>query len=456
MVESCFGTDGIRGRVGDGLITPEFALKLGWAAGEFLKHKYPDNKRIYVVIAKDTRLSGYLFEYAIASGLTAAGVNVYLLGPMPTPAVAYFTRTFDAELGVVVSASHNAYQDNGIKFFRADGMKLSDEDEVLLSELVDQPLVCASPDKVGRIKRVDDAQGRYIEFCKSSVPPLMSLSDFKVVLDCANGATYHIAPKAFRELGAEVIVIHDSPDGLNINANCGSCYLDSLQDKVLEVNADLGIAFDGDGDRVIMVDHLGKVVDGDKILYLLAKDRQERGVLEGGAIGTVMTNMAIENAFAKQNIPFERTKVGDRHVMEALKEKNWNIGGESSGHIISLSKTTTGDGIIAALQVLSCLRRINQNLSESLDGIDLFPQKLINISFAGNEEFIRNNKDLWDNIYNKAAEVESELGEKGRVLIRASGTEPVIRVMVEAEDEQLVNKYIDELVERVESLLKIG
>jgi len=447
-----FGTDGIRGRVGDGFINPEFALKLGWAAGEFLRRNNK-NKEISVVIAKDTRLSGYLFEFSIASGLTAAGVNVYLLGPMPTPAVAYFTRTFDANLGIVISASHNSFEDNGIKFFCADGMKLSDSNELELSEIIDEKLVCADPKNIGKIKRIEDARGRYIEFCKSAVPSLMSFSGVKIVLDCANGATYKIAPRVFKERGADIIVINNKPDGININKNCGSCFIKNLQHKVLEEKADLGIAFDGDGDRVIMVDHLGHEVNGDQILYLLAMDRFDRGILGDGVVGTVMTNMAIESSLSKKGIALERSKVGDRYVMEMLKKRQWHLGGESSGHIISLSQTTTGDGIIAAMQVLAYLIRCNKKLSDLLVDAKLYPQKMINISFAGFESLVKSDK-FWSAVTNIVSDAESESGlkDKGRVLVRASGTEPVIRVMVEAKSLDLVESYLDKLVNAIKKL----
>ena len=452
MVEKYFGTDGIRGKVGEGFINPEFALKLGWAAGEFLRRKNPDLDNISVVIAKDTRLSGYLFEYAIASGLTAAGVNVYLLGPMPTPAVAYFTRTFDANLGMVISASHNSFEDNGIKFFCSNGLKLSDQDEINLSKIIKEDLVCADAVDIGKITRIDDAKGRYIEFCKSAVPALMSFSGIKIVLDCANGATYQIAPNVFRERGAEVIVIHDKPNGININKNCGSCYLKSLQEKVLEEKADLGIAFDGDGDRVMLVDHNGLEVNGDQILFLLAMDRLDRGVLAEGVVGTVMTNMAIENALSDKGISLLRSKVGDRYVMEMLNNKKWNLGGESSGHIISLSQTTTGDGIIAAMQVLAYLIRCNIKLSDALSDAVLFPQKMINISFSGFESLVKS-QDFWDKVNKLVNQAESSLNKDGRVLVRASGTEPVIRVMVEARSMDIVEKYLDGLVGSIKKLI---
>lgn len=452
MVEKHFGTDGIRGKVGEGFINPEFALKLGWAAGEFLRRKNPDIDNISVVIAKDTRLSGYLFEYAMASGFTAAGVNVYLLGPMPTPAVAYFTRTFDANLGVVISASHNSFEDNGIKFFCSNGLKLSDKDECDLSKIINEDLICADALDIGKITRIEDARGRYIEFCKSAVPALMSFSGVKIVLDCANGATYQIAPNVFRERGAEVIVIHDEPNGININKNCGSCYLKSLQKKVLEEKADLGVAFDGDGDRVMLVDHNGLEVNGDQILFLLAMDRLDRGVLAEGVVGTVMTNMAIENALSDKGISLIRSKVGDRYVMEMLNSKKWNLGGESSGHIISLSQTTTGDGIIAAMQVLAYLIRCNIKLSDALSDAVLFPQKMINISFSGFESLVKS-QDFWDKVNNIVNQAESSLNKDGRVLVRASGTEPVIRVMVEAKSIDIVEKYLESLVLSIKKIL---
>ncbi|MEE2000228.1 phosphoglucosamine mutase [Alkalimonas sp. MEB108] len=424
MSRKYFGTDGVRGKVGDFPITPEFAMKLGWAAGRVLS-KSGTRK---VLIGKDTRISGYLLETALEAGLVAAGVDVRLLGPMPTPAVAYLTRTFRAEAGIVISASHNPYYDNGIKFFSADGTKLPDETELAIENELEQPMVCVPSEQLGKAVRVDDAAGRYIEFCKSHLPNHMSLKGVRLVLDCAHGATYHIAPNVFRELGAEVTVIGASPDGLNINANCGATHTVPLQEKVVELKADLGIAYDGDGDRVMMVDHTGRVIDGDEIVYIIARAAQKQKRLHGGVVGTLMSNMGLELALAELNIPFLRSKVGDRYVMELLREHDWRIGGENSGHVLNLDHTCTGDGIIASLQVLTAMIQEQQSLADISQGMAKLPQVLVNVKFEKGTAPLEK-----QNVKQAIADVEAKLGTKGRVLIRKSGTEPLIRVMVEGE-----------------------
>ncbi len=446
MTKRFFGTDGIRCRVGKYPMTPDFVVKLGWAAGKVFSQKMPDAR---VVIGKDTRRSGYFLESALEAGFSAAGVDVYLLGPMSTPGVAYLTRAIRAQAGVVISASHNPHYDNGIKFFCAEGKKLSDEVEMAIEHYLEQDMQMVEPEKLGKAIRIKDAPGRYIEFCKSSVPHFFSLHGMKIVVDCANGATYHIAPHVFQELSAEVITIGNYPNGLNINDHCGSTAPEALQKAVLEHNADVGIAFDGDGDRVIMVDHLGQVVDGDEILYVLANESLQQGKLgTGGVVGTQMSNMGLELALQRSGVPFERAKVGDRHVMEMLQEKGWYIGGESSGHIIWLNSTTTGDGIVAALQVLRIMYEQNLSLRDLLSGMEKFPQVLINVKLTRNLQA----KD-WDVIHQTEIEVESELGDRGRVLLRASGTEPLIRVMVEAQSQQLAQECADQLAGVVQGLL---
>ncbi|SEA62876.1 phosphoglucosamine mutase [Alkalimonas amylolytica] len=424
MSRKYFGTDGVRGKVGDFPITPEFAMKLGWAAGRVLS-KSGTRK---VLIGKDTRISGYLLETALEAGLVAAGIDVRLLGPMPTPAVAYLTRTFRAEAGIVISASHNPYYDNGIKFFSADGTKLPDEVELAIENELEQPMLCVPSEQLGKAVRVDDAAGRYIEFCKSHIPNHMSLKGFRLVLDCAHGATYHIAPNVFRELGAEVTVIGASPDGLNINADCGATHTLPLQEKVVEMKADLGIAYDGDGDRVMMIDHSGRVIDGDEIVYIIARAAQKQKRLHGGVVGTQMSNMGLELALAELKIPFLRSKVGDRYVMELLREHDWRIGGENSGHVLNLDHTCTGDGIIASLQVMTAMIQEQQSLAEISQGMTKLPQVLVNVKFEKGTAPLEK-----QNVKQAIADVEAKLGNKGRVLIRKSGTEPLIRVMVEGE-----------------------
>jgi phosphoglucosamine mutase len=439
-----FGTDGIRGHVGDGSITPEFVLKLGWAVGRV----FAKEKQSKVLIGKDTRISGYMFESALQAGLSAAGVDVYLLGPMPTPAIAYLTRTFHAQAGIVISASHNPYHDNGIKFFSGLGSKLSDEIELEIEAMMDVPLVTVESALLGKAHRVDDAAGRYIEFCKSTVASKIDFSNLKIVVDCANGATYHIAPNVFKELGAEVVVMGAQPDGLNINQNCGSTEPRLLQAAVLEQRADLGIALDGDGDRLIMVDHQGELVDGDELLFIIARSHQRAGVGQAAIVGTLMSNLGMEHALNKFDMDLHRANVGDRYVMEMLKQTGGIVGGESSGHIICLDKTTTGDGIVAALQVLAEMQETGSQLHELRSVVNKYPQRLINVR-------INKMVDLKSNAAVQAAvaEVERKLGEEGRVLLRASGTEPVIRVMVEGRDATLTNQLASELASVIESIL---
>lgn len=435
-----FGTDGIRGKVGEFPITPEFVLKLGWAVGKVLGKNEGDR----IVIGKDTRISGYMFESALESGIIAAGMNVQILGPMPTPGIAYLTRTFRAAAGIVISASHNSYLDNGIKFFSSQGLKLPDEVELEIEAMLDEPMDTVSAEKLGKAKIVKTAAGRYIEYCKASVSSNLALNGLKVVIDCANGAGYSIAPKVFRELGAEVYPIFNQPDGLNINKECGATDLAALAKVVVANGADIGLALDGDADRIMMVDHTGEIVDGDELLYIIAKDAKQRGVLEGGVVGTLMTNFGMEKALARENIPFVRAKVGDRYVMKQLKKHGWNYGGESSGHIICLDKNTTGDGIISALQVLSVMATCNRTLAELKSDMEKMPQTMINVRISKKCDPMENPV-----IASAVQDVEKQLGDRGRVLLRASGTEPLIRVMVEGEDEEEVSQLTNQLAEVV-------
>ncbi len=444
MEKRYFGTDGIRGQVGNSLITPEFVLKLGWAVGHVLGGDGKTKNKI--LIGKDTRVSGYLLESALEAGLSAAGVDIRLLGPMPTPAIAYLTRTARARAGIVISASHNPFEDNGIKFFSSDGTKLADDIELAIEAAMDEPIVTVAADKLGKAKRYVDASGRYIEFCKSTFPTNLSLEGLTVVVDCANGAAYQVAPLVFSELGAEVIPIAADPDGFNINADCGSVHPKQLQKTVVENQADLGIALDGDGDRVIMVDHKGQVIDGDQLLYVIAMQRQRQKDLTGGVVGTLMTNLGLEQACAKQNIPFERAAVGDRYVMNLMKDKGWDIGGESSGHIICLNKTTTGDGIISALQVLAAVVDNGKTLSELKQGMRCYPQVMVNVRTADSFDV-----DGSVQVQEAIAEVEGLLADRGRVLLRASGTEPVIRVMVEGDDATEVARLSRQLADTVKA-----
>lgn len=435
-----FGTDGIRGRVGDKLINPEFVLKLGWAAGIILG-KHHGGK---VLIGKDTRVSGYMLESVLEAGLAAAGMDSLLVGPLPTPGIAYLTWTLRAEAGIVISASHNPFQDNGIKFFSNSGFKLPDEVELEIEEQINKPLTTVDSVHLGKAVRVVDAQGRYIEFCKSTFPHSLSLSGLKIVVDCAQGATYHVAPNVFRELGAEVVPLSVNPDGFNINANCGAINPGSLQKIVLAEHADLGIAFDGDGDRVLMVDKNGTIVDGDDILYIMVNGSLKRKKFKGGVVGTVMTNLGLEEYFKELTIPFIRTKVGDRYILEELLKTQWKLGGENSGHIVNLNLTTTGDGIISALQVLSAMCAENKALHELKANLRKYPQVLINVPF-------QQHKDLTSDEIKKAIkDAETKIGTHGRVLLRKSGTEPLVRVMVEGEKEDKVNLIAKELAEVVQ------
>lgn len=435
-----FGTDGIRGRVGQFPITPDFMLRLGWAAGMAFRHL----GACRILVGKDTRISGYMFESALEAGLSAAGADVMLLGPMPTPAIAYLTRTFHAEAGIVISASHNPHYDNGIKFFSGQGTKLPDEIEMMIEELLDTPMTVVESDKLGKVSRINDAAGRYIEFCKSSVPTSTDFAGLRLVIDCAHGATYKVAPNVFRELGAQVTVLSAQPNGLNINENCGSTHMESLQAAVLAEGADLGIGFDGDGDRVLMVDHTGAVVDGDDLLFIIARDLQERGRLQGGVVGTLMSNLGLELALAELNIPFVRANVGDRYVIAELLERNWQIGGENSGHVVCLQNTTTGDAIIAALQVILALRRRQEGLAQARQALRKCPQVLINVRFAGGVDPVSHPA-----VTEACARVTAAMGGRGRVLLRKSGTEPLVRVMVEGEDEAQVIGYAEELAKLV-------
>lgn len=440
MGRKYFGTDGIRGRVGSFPITPEFMLKLGWAAGMAFRKQ----GKCRILIGKDTRISGYMFESALEAGLSAAGADVMLLGPMPTPAIAYLTRTFHAEAGIVISASHNPHYDNGIKFFSGQGTKLPDEIELMIEELLDAPMTVVESEQLGKVSRINDAAGRYIEFCKSSVPTSTDFAGLKVVIDCAHGAAYKVAPSVFRELGAHVTVLSAQPNGLNINEACGSTHVEALQAEVLAQQADLGIAFDGDADRVLMIDHSGALVDGDELLFIIARDLQERGKLQGGVIGTLMSNLGLELALAELNIPFVRAKVGDRYVVAELLSRNWQLGGENSGHLVCFQHATTGDAIIAALQVLMALKRRGQTLGEARLGMQKCPQVLINVRYAGGVDPLEHPA-----VREASARVTEQMAGRGRVLLRKSGTEPLVRVMVEGDDEELVRSYADELAKVV-------
>jgi phosphoglucosamine mutase len=435
-----FGTDGIRGRVGLSSINPEFVLKLGWAVGRVLAN----GQRKKVVIGKDTRVSGYMLESALEAGLSAAGVDVALLGPMPTPAIAYLTQTLRANAGIVISASHNLFEDNGIKFFSAHGGKLPDEIELEIEAELEKPLHTVSSAQLGKAKRISDASGRYIEFCKSTIPSLSRLSGIKMVVDCAHGATYHIAPNVFAELGAHVITVGDKPDGFNINQDCGSTSPELLRKKVLSSGADVGIGLDGDGDRVILVDAQGNLVDGDQILYIIAKDRHQKGLLNGGVVGTLMSNYGLEIAITGLGVPFLRSKVGDRYVLEALRENQWKIGGETSGHIVCLDKTTTGDGIVAALQVLSVMVKQDKTLEQLKQGITLLPQSLVNLQ-TEHASILAKNPLVIQAVKN----VEDSIKGEGRVLLRPSGTEPLLRVMVEGANEQVVKQLAQQLCDDI-------
>ena len=446
MGQKYFGTDGIRGRVGQGQITPEFVLRLGWAAGQVLG-KGPGSK---VLIGKDTRKSGYMFESALEAGLVAAGMDILLLGPMPTPAIAYLTRTFHAQAGIVISASHNPHYDNGIKFFSAEGKKLPDEIELAIEAELDKTMTTVDPEILGKAYRVDDAAGRYIEFCKSTVPLSMNLKGLKVVVDTAHGATYHTTPLVFSELGAEVIHIGGEPNGLNINDGVGSTDIKLMRETVISEQADIGIAMDGDGDRLIMVDDKGNEVDGDDILYIIARSRQRSGELEGSVVGTVMSNLGLEHALASQEIGFERTSVGDRFILERLEQQSWSLGGEPSGHIICLDRTTTGDGTVSALQVLAEMSATEKSLDELCADLDKYPQDLINVKLG---DAVAADIMAMDAMSSAVKEAESELADTGRVLLRPSGTEPLIRVMVEGQDGAQVDRIANQIADVVKGLL---
>lgn len=444
---SYFGTDGIRGKFGQMPITPEFALKLGFAAGKVLKRTSQKNKPL-VVLGKDTRLSGYILESALQAGLNAAGVYVHLLGPLPTPAIAHLTRALHAHAGIVISASHNPYYDNGIKFFSSEGKKLPDSLQEEINRELEKDLFIEDTANLGKSVRVNDANGRYIEFCKSTFPYHFDLNNLKIVLDCAHGAAYSVGPSVFRELGAKVVALYNEPDGLNINESCGSTHPEHLQKAVVEHEADLGIAFDGDADRVVMVDKFGNLIDGDHILYILATQAQNK---PAGIVGTVMSNMALEVALEKANVNFVRAKVGDRYVLQALEENGWVIGGEPSGHILTLDKSTTGDAIIAALQVLTVMVEQNKALHELVQDFKLFPQILVNVRL---EQML----DPYSipALVTEFDKAEAQLKGRGRILIRKSGTEPVIRVMVEGDDEQEVNALAQHLADSVRSQAQVA
>ena len=446
MTKKYFGTDGIRGKVGTGLMTPEKVLKLGWAVGRVLaSHENESDQSNRVVIGKDTRISGYMFESALEAGLSAAGVDVELLGPMPTPGIAYLTRTLRASAGIVISASHNPYYDNGLKFFSPQGTKLDDVLEHEIEAMFESEMEIAESSSLGKAHRMVDAQGRYIEACKASIPISVRLKGLKIVLDCSNGATYDIAPKVFAELGADVVTTGDKPDGLNINFECGSTDPERLVTRVKVEGADLGIAFDGDGDRVLMVDNQGEVIDGDELLYIIARSRLNEGEDVGGVVGTLMTNLGMELAIKELGLNFARSKVGDRYVLETLKENGWTIGGESSGHIICLDRTTTGDGIVSALQVLAYLVTENISLHEAKSGMKKFPQLMINVPLQGNADPMQASA-----VQQSVIQAETRLAGRGRVLLRPSGTEPLVRVMVEGEDELLVTQLANEIAAQVE------
>jgi phosphoglucosamine mutase len=443
MSRKYFGTDGIRGTVGQHPITADFMLKLGYAAGKVLTHNTKVKKR--VLIGKDTRVSGYMFESALEAGLIAAGVNVDMLGPMPTPAIAYLTRAFRASAGIVISASHNPVADNGIKFFSADGFKLDDDIELEIEALIDQPLITNDSFTLGKARRISDATGRYVEFCKGSLPSQFNLAGFKIVLDCANGATYNAAPKVFKELGAHTITMATEPNGFNINDKCGSTYMEGLCARVVEENADFGIALDGDGDRVLFSDANGEIVDGDELIYIIAQHRLQSGQGCNGIAGTLMSNLGLELALKDLNIPFLRTKVGDRYVVEALKDNDWNLGGEASGHVLCSDLNTTGDGIVAALQVIRAISDSGKPLADLKLGMSKFPQTMINVRLANKVDITVNNA-----INAAVAEAEQKLAGRGRVLLRPSGTEPLIRVMAEGDDQALVEQQVKAIAKIVE------
>lgn len=435
MSRRYFGTDGVRGKVGKAPITPDFVLRLGYAAGKVLAAR-KEGDRPTVLIGKDTRVSGYMCESALEAGFTAAGVDVVLVGPMPTPAVAYLTRALRLAAGVVISASHNPYDDNGIKFFSGDGEKLADSVESAIEAQIDLPLVCQTSSALGKVRRIDDAAGRYIEFCKSTFPSNLNLRGMKIVVDCAHGAAYHVAPQVFHELGAEVVAIGVAPNGFNINDKVGATHPQALQKAVKETRADLGVALDGDADRLLMVDAAGKAYDGDQLLYVIARDVQRRGLLRGGVAGTLMSNLAFEQALGALAIPFERAKVGDRYVLELMRARGWRLGGENSGHILCMDQHTTGDGIVAALQVLRALRESRMTLKQACAPVALFPQVMINVPVKPRTDKLN---DV--GVSKVLQQAEQNLAQDGRVLLRPSGTEPVIRVMVEAKSRAKASRW---------------
>jgi phosphoglucosamine mutase len=440
MAKKYFGTDGIRGKVGEAPITADFLLKLGWAAGRV----FASEGNGFVLVGKDTRISGYMFESALEAGLTAAGVDTQLLGPMPTPGIAYLTRTLRAQTGIVISASHNPYYDNGIKFFSVHGTKLPDATEEKIESYLDSPMTTVESAYLGKAKRIVDAAGRYIEFCKGSIPTRLDFAGLKIVVDCANGATYHIAPHVFSEIGAEVLSIGIEPNGLNINDECGATKPDKLVAAVLQHQAHIGIALDGDGDRLIMVDHKGEVVDGDELIYIIAQSRLASGQMQGPVVGTLMTNLGMEHGLKRLGLQLLRANVGDRYVLEMLSEHDGILGGENSGHIICLDRTTTGDGIIAALQVMAEMERTGKSLHELKSGMQKYPQILVNVKTSK-----KANPNDYPAIQQAVQAVEQKLGDTGRVLLRASGTEPLIRVMVEGEQDDLVKNYANQLADEV-------
>lgn len=445
MIKKYFGTDGIRGRVGEFPITPDFFLKLGWAAGRV----FASEGHGFVLVGKDTRISGYMFESALEAGLTAAGVDTRLLGPMPTPGIAYLTRTLRAQAGIVISASHNPYYDNGVKFFSVQGTKLPDEIEQKIERYIDSSMTTVESSKLGKAKRLVDAAGRYIEFCKASVPTRLDFSGMRIIVDCAHGATYHIASHVFSEVGAEVVTIGAEPDGLNINDECGATKPEKLAATVLAYRADFGIALDGDGDRLIMVDHKGEIVDGDELIYIIAKARLAVGQMSGPVVGTLMTNLGMEHGLKKLGLSLLRANVGDRYVMEMLTEHKGILGGENSGHIICLDRTTTGDGIIAALQIMAEMQNSGKNLHELKSGMQKYPQVLINVK---TDKKINTDQD--EVIQKSVKAVEKKLGDAGRVLLRASGTEPLIRVMVEGQQGDLVKNYAQQIADDVKKAME--
>jgi len=445
MARRYFGTDGVRGRVGESPITPDFVMRLGYAAGTVLaaaEAERSGGERAAVVIGKDTRISGYMLESALEAGLSAAGVDVLLCGPMPTPGVAYLTRALRLQAGIVISASHNPFEDNGIKFFSAEGAKLPDATEEAIEAALDLPMLTMPSARLGKARRVNDAAGRYIEFCKSTFPNHLDLRGMRLVVDCAHGATYHVAQPVFHELGAHVVAVGARPDGLNINRDCGATHPDALRKAVRELGAELGIAFDGDGDRVVIADAEGALYDGDQLLYVIARHRLNTGSLKGGVAGTLMTNLGLENALGKLGIAFARAKVGDRYVLELLQENGWQLGGEGSGHIICLDRHTTGDGIVSALQVLHAMRETGSPLKELAGEVRLYPQVLINVRVPKGFDHRQS-----ASLQSAVRDAEADLGTRGRVLLRPSGTEPVLRVMVEGESRSQVESWAERIAE---------